>query len=301
MFNKVSASAISLALTLGVFTFHPSSQKLELSPAHNSPGTLLIDVFAAPAITAVETTDGVNKSSDFTAENANLQKASPQLKTLLNNHEAMSAETTENKTVENQSTGETPNTESETEIPTVAEEGITTQSTGYELQTAPMELASEFQVVGATWTGATPERIDVRTSINGIWGDWYALEINDSEPGQKNGTEPYIAAGSDGVQLRAIGTTLPTSFDLALLTGTSSNSEVAVEPTLAKELPTPESHSEAALNEAEATTTNGKNISWLDSLQSNDSLHGNSPFPTDGERGKSQSEISGTKWVLPES
>lgn len=262
MFKTASASIVTIALTigaLGVNLHMPNSSvqnshttAIELTPAPSGPGTLVIDVFSAPAITAIETTPSANESTEFAASNAAFKEAS------------------------------------EITPPTVAEEGIATQTGRYEIQTAPMELESEFQVVGATWTGATPERIDVRTSINGVWGDWYALEINESELDRKNGTEPYIAAGSNGVQLRAIGTTLPNSFELALLTGNSGTAESEITAGVAEELPAPDSHTEAAVNEAEAAAVTGENASWLDSLRA------------DGERSTSRDGVD-TQWVLPQS
>lgn len=83
---------------------------------------------------------------------------------------------------------------------------------GYQILTAPLGV-DEFFVAGVTWEGAAPESVDIRVFEGAQWGDWYSLEIETGEGG-RDGTEPFIAGGADGVQVRIAGDTLPADLDL---------------------------------------------------------------------------------------
>lgn len=107
---------------------------------------------------------------------------------------------------------------------------------GFDLITAPLETP-EFAVAGVTWEGTTPDTVDIRVLTGSEWSDWYSLEIELDEGGNP-GTEPYMAAGASGIQVRASGPTEPENFQVILNTGEGTGGteeeapveEAAVEP-----------------------------------------------------------------------
>lgn len=123
---------------------------------------------------------------------------------------------------------------------------------GYELLTAALKT-EEFQVAGVIWTGAAPERIDVRSYVGGEWSEWYMLDFETAPKGAASeservaGTEPYMSAGATGIQARATGTVLPDTFELQLMTGETTDGiveELAAE--VAERQPEEGSHNDAA-------------------------------------------------------
>lgn len=85
----------------------------------------------------------------------------------------------------------------------------------FDLVTAPLETDG-FHVAGITWTAGAVERVDIRSLAGGTWSDWYTLELDtEGQPG----TEPYIAGGSNGLQVRASWTSQPTDFRVSLMDG----------------------------------------------------------------------------------
>lgn len=118
----------------------------------------------------------------------------------------------------------------------------------YDLFTAPLSV-DEYQVVGITWDGDWPSSVEIRTEINGQWLDWYSLEFESTADGG-GATEPYMAAGASGIQVRAQYAEAPTNFQVHLETGagnggTTEEAEVAV----AEEKPAPESNFDEATND----------------------------------------------------
>lgn len=74
------------------------------------------------------------------------------------------------------------------------------------------EPTTSFDVLGVTWDDASAPvgRVLVRTRNDGVWTDWteLAVDADGPDPGTaeaahaKAGTEPLVAAGSDGIQVR---------------------------------------------------------------------------------------------------
>lgn len=121
------------------------------------------------------------------------------------------------------------------------------EAQAYTLLTDPLETEG-FQVAGVTWQGAPPQQVDVRALSNGEWTEWFNLEIDESNGGQ-DGTEPIMAAGSEGIQVRATGKVLPDVFDVHLMTGEGSNgTELDSNPREAQDLPDQGTELEQAKN-----------------------------------------------------
>ena len=117
---------------------------------------------------------------------------------------------------------------------------------GYQILTAPLGV-DEFFVAGVTWEGAAPESVDIRVFEGAQWGDWYSLEIETGEGG-RDGTEPFIAGGADGVQVRIAGDTLPAALDLALTAGSGGESPREESPVQAAVAPAPGTELDRAVN-----------------------------------------------------
>ncbi|HLV05790.1 N-acetylmuramoyl-L-alanine amidase [uncultured Georgenia sp.] len=89
--------------------------------------------------------------------------------------------------------------------------------------TAPIETET-FYVAGVTWDGQDAMPADAVVSIrvleNGGWTDWEHLEVehNADTPSPTGGTEPYIAAGAEAVQVQVTGDSeqLPANLRLTL-------------------------------------------------------------------------------------
>lgn len=74
------------------------------------------------------------------------------------------------------------------------------------------EATGDFDVLGLTWSdeSAPVDRVLVRTRSDGSWSDWteVAVDVEGPDPGTaeaahaRPGTEPLVAAGSDGIQVR---------------------------------------------------------------------------------------------------
>lgn len=120
------------------------------------------------------------------------------------------------------------------------------ESAGYQLLTEPL-AADEFFVAGVTWEGTAPHSVEIRALEQGEWGDWYALEIEADEEG-RDGTEPYIAGGAFGIQVRVSGEVLPEALDLALSNGRGGDSPSTEIPDEAAVAPQPGSEMEEAIN-----------------------------------------------------
>lgn len=117
----------------------------------------------------------------------------------------------------------------------------TTDSTGaasqFDLISQPL-TTDEFQVVGLTWEGADPTRIDIRVYTENSWSPWYALEIEEADGDTVSGTEPYIAPGATGVQVRTSYVERPEKFRINLMTGTGKGgTSTEQEPEVATEKP----------------------------------------------------------------
>lgn len=117
---------------------------------------------------------------------------------------------------------------------------------GYQVLTAPLGV-DEFFVAGVTWEGTAPESVDIRVLEGAQWGDWYSLEIETGEGG-RDGTEPFIAGGAEGVQVRITGDELPADLDLALTNGEGGDSPKEEAPAQATVEPAPGSEFDRAVN-----------------------------------------------------
>lgn len=133
------------------------------------------------------------------------------------------------------------------------------ESDDYTLLTEPLETEG-FHVAGVTWQGATPEQVDVRAYSNGEWTEWFNLEIDVTGDG-KDGTDPIMAAGSEGIQVRASGEVLPDSLDVHLMTGEGNNgTELKSEPQEAGAQPDPDTELEPAENVSVTSERDGQDF-----------------------------------------
>ncbi|WFN91038.1 N-acetylmuramoyl-L-alanine amidase [Arcanobacterium wilhelmae] len=124
----------------------------------------------------------------------------------------------------------------------------------YTVITQPLDT-QHFNVAAATWTGADPQLVEMRTRTNGTWSPWYSLDIERDEgrQGEAPGTEPMMAAGADGVQVRAKFIQTPKDFQVALLTGAGTHgTEREARTDVAEQLPPAGTDKQAAIGE---TTT----------------------------------------------
>lgn len=117
---------------------------------------------------------------------------------------------------------------------------------GYTLLTEPMS-ADSFYVAGVTWEGEAPESVDLRVLEAGAWSDWYNLEIETGEGGN-DGTEPFIAGGAEGVQVRVSGDTVPDGLTLVLTDGSESEAAENTDPSEASIAPAVGTESVPAVN-----------------------------------------------------
>ena len=82
--------------------------------------------------------------------------------------------------------------------------------------------AGNPSVVGVTYEGDTSVTFEVRTKSGDEWGAWTDLEVENIDEGG-NGTEPFVVAGSDSVQLRVLGgPEAPSNAELVLVDPKSS-------------------------------------------------------------------------------
>ncbi|WP_324652758.1 N-acetylmuramoyl-L-alanine amidase [Georgenia sp. H159] len=107
---------------------------------------------------------------------------------------------------------------------------------GVAVLTAPL-ATEEFYVAGVTWDGAQAMPQDaavfIRVMEGGQWQQWAELEVENSadEPGSTGGTEPYVAAGAEAVQVQITGDAarLPAGVRLNLTPEWPSAEEVVLE------------------------------------------------------------------------
>ncbi|QDB79097.1 hypothetical protein FE251_06725 [Georgenia wutianyii] len=106
---------------------------------------------------------------------------------------------------------------------------------GVAVLTAPI-ATSEFYVAGVTWDGADAMPADaavfIRVMEDGQWQEWAELEVEGAtdEPGAVGGTEPYIAAAAEAVQVQITGQaeSLPPNIRLSLTPEWPGDEEVVL-------------------------------------------------------------------------
>lgn len=115
---------------------------------------------------------------------------------------------------------------------------ISEQENGsYSLTTAPLDT-EEFQAAGIIWEGTSPARVEVRSKDEKGWSNWAEVGIEKPAENRQPGSEPYIAAGATGIQVRAVGKELPTDLKAVLLTGEKNTvKEKEITPNPATENP----------------------------------------------------------------
>lgn len=120
--------------------------------------------------------------------------------------------------------------------------GLASATTGRVAVQTPERATRPFRLVGLTWAGDTPEgmQVQVRLRTAGAWGGWEALEVSDDgpDPGAegsavRQGVQPMLAPGSDGVQVRVTSATgaAPAGLRLELVDPGTSPADGAVQPT----------------------------------------------------------------------
>lgn len=132
--------------------------------------------------------------------------------------------------------------------PAAATAGPTTDPSTQGSATATGRLAAltraqatrPFRLVGLTWDAghAAPTGAAVRTRVAGAWGPWEPLEVSDDGPdagspegrGARQGAQPLLVPGADGVQLRVDSAdgTAPPGLRLELVDPGSSRADGAV-------------------------------------------------------------------------
>ncbi|WP_413450247.1 N-acetylmuramoyl-L-alanine amidase [Georgenia phoenicis] len=110
------------------------------------------------------------------------------------------------------------------------------ETDGVAVLTAPI-ATDEFYVAGVTWDGADALAPDaavfIRVMENGEWQDWSQLEAEQAsdEATTTGGTEPYVAAGAEAVQVQVSGDPedLPANLRLNLMPEWPAEEEVVLE------------------------------------------------------------------------
>ncbi|MFC3690386.1 DUF4214 domain-containing protein [Aquipuribacter hungaricus] len=109
-----------------------------------------------------------------------------------------------------------------------AAEPLAATSTGGELQTGVIET-DDFTVLGLTWDPAAGDPVDLRVRVreSGTWSAWQPLATNDEGPDAGTeeyerasataGTDPFVTAGADAVQVSVDGT-VPSAPELEVVT-----------------------------------------------------------------------------------
>lgn len=82
--------------------------------------------------------------------------------------------------------------------------------------------ADNPSLVGVVWDGESSAVVQVRTKVDGDWGDWGEIHEEDVPEGSvengRGGTEPFIiASGSETVQMRVLGESAPENAELVLV------------------------------------------------------------------------------------
>jgi hypothetical protein len=71
----------------------------------------------------------------------------------------------------------------------------------------PRTATDDFLVAGVTWDGTSGEavtEVSLRVRESGRWSAWQSVGVEHAQvPGSRAGTEPFVTAGADGIQVRA--------------------------------------------------------------------------------------------------
>ncbi|WP_022871608.1 N-acetylmuramoyl-L-alanine amidase [Yaniella halotolerans] len=205
----------------------------------------------------VSTDSTAQLEEDSEAEVEHLQEGHSRVQEESLGEDETSGESPDNNTVE-----ETPQQQEE-QVPDtepVPDEQESPSATGtYSLLTDPLETEA-FHVAGVTWEGTAPEQIDIRAYSNDGWSEWLNLEIDETDEGT-DGTEPIMAAGSDGIQVRASGEILPDAFNVHLMTGDgSTGEEKGSKASEAEDQPAQDTELKPAENVSATTSRNDHNF-----------------------------------------
>lgn len=195
----------TLPLALGILLATPATLPGALWAAIGSeePAAYVVDLLAAPALeepTTAEPDSAPDLTRDGPTAPATGEEAAP------------GGQTREDAVDE---PADAPEMDAPEAAVTAAPAALAQDEPEFDLVTEPMET-NDFVVAGVTWEGAAPEAVEIRTLTHGEWGQWYSLDIEDEGT---PGTEPYMAAGSSGVQVRVAGASEPASLSLSLNTG----------------------------------------------------------------------------------
>ncbi|MDY5402719.1 MAG: N-acetylmuramoyl-L-alanine amidase [Trueperella sp.] len=195
----------TLPLALGILLATPATLPGALWAAIGSeePAAYVVDLLAAPALeepTTAEPDSAPDLTRDGPTAPATGEEAAP------------GGQTREDAVDE---PADAPEMDAPEAAVTAAPAALAQDEPEFDLVTEPMET-NDFVVAGVTWEGAAPEAVEIRTLTHGEWGQWYSLDI---EGEGTPGTEPYMAAGSSGVQVRVAGASEPASLRLSLNTG----------------------------------------------------------------------------------
>ena len=200
----------TLSLALSALLVAPLAATLPAAPADGEPSAYVVDLLAAPALEEPTTPepDSAPDLTDETTAPATSEEAAP---------DDGAGEDAVGKPAEAPKTDAPELDAPEQDDATAAPAALAPGELEFDLVTEPMET-NDFLVAGVTWEGASPEAVEIRTLTNGEWGEWYALDIEDEGEGTPS-TEPYMAAGSSGIQVRVAGANRTTSLSLSLNTG----------------------------------------------------------------------------------
>jgi hypothetical protein len=98
-----------------------------------------------------------------------------------------------------------------------------------------------FRLAGVTWTGPAPVSVQLRVRTAGAWSAWEATPVQDDRPDPNTDegrrvrgmTQPLLAPGSDGVQVRVdtVDGTAPAGLEVSLVDPGTSAADGVVQPT----------------------------------------------------------------------
>ncbi|MDV6238342.1 N-acetylmuramoyl-L-alanine amidase [Trueperella bernardiae] len=230
----------TLSLALSALLVAPLAATLPAAPADGEPSAYVVDLLAAPALEEPTTPepDSAPDLTDETTAPATSEEAAP---------DDGAGEDAVGKPAEAPKTDAPELDAPEQDDATAAPAALAPGELEFDLVTEPMET-NDFLVAGVTWEGASPEAVEIRTLTNGEWGEWYALDIEDEGEGTPS-TEPYMAAGSSGIQVRVAGANRTTSLSLSLNTGEGTGgTEEPADVSEPEVTPEPETDLEPATN-----------------------------------------------------
>lgn len=263
---RLLAIGSAVALSSSAFVAVPTPAIASSQASQDAPDTYIVDLFAAPPLDeAVSATEDPEPAPVPESLPAPESTPAPNASESLPPADQAPASTSENGVASTEGVSAHGDvTYSESRITTLSrgfgnavvpgDESVTTLDVStdvYDLFTAPLAV-EEYSVAGITWSGNWPASVEIRVEVDGEWLDWYSLEMEKTADGN-GATEPYMAAGASGIQVRAQYATAPSDFQVHLETGVGNGgTEEEADVEVADEQPAPSSTYEEATNDSDA-------------------------------------------------